>query len=152
MPTVSDFRENLKRIDVKSLTKLVVEQNQNAIVNLNREDQIFKQGIDSTGRSLPFYSPATQTIYDSEPPIDTRGENKGRTMPYNMFWTGDSYHSFYAYMKGNAVYITTSQRGRRLLLLNAGPDVFGLTDANKNILNWQIIAPKLNEAIRQKLL
>jgi hypothetical protein len=151
MPTVSDFRKNLKMVDVKSLTTLVVEQNQNEIVNLNREDQIFKQGVDSQGRPLPFYSMATQAIYDQDPPADTRGENKPFGESFNLFWSGDSYHSFFAYVKGDKLYITTSPRGRKLLLMNGGEEIFGLTTDNTYKVNWEIIAPKLNEAIRQKL-
>ena len=152
MPTVSDFRENLKKVDVKSLTKAAVDKTENEIVNLNREDQIFQKGIDSKGRSLFKYAPSTQAIFDSDPPVDTKGENKQRGTNYNLFWSGDSYYSFYAYVKGDKLYITSSQRGRRLLLKHGGDDIFGLTPENAIKANWEIIAPELNEAIRKQLL
>ena len=157
MPTVSDFRENLKKLTeqkVKSLTKAIVSDGivETKLINLNRHDQIFLKGIDSNGRSLFEYSPATQGIYDRKPPVDTMGENKPFNSPYNLFWSGDSYYSFWAYVKGNKLFITSSQRGRRLLLMHGGPDIFGLTPENAMIANWEIIAPRLNEAIRKELL
>jgi len=152
MPTVSDFLENLKKIDVKSLIKVCVDENEIKIINLNREDQIFRKGIDSDGRSLFNYSPATQNFYDNEPPVDHKGENKGERDRFNLFWTGDSYYSFYAYVKGDKLYITSSPRGRKLLMLNGGDEIFGLTNENSDIANWDIIAPCLNGKIRNKLL
>lgn len=152
MPTISDFLENVRSVDVKSLVKAIVSRNEIQIINLNREDQIFKKGIDSKGRSLFSYELATQGIYDANPPADTRGENKGVNRRYNMFWSGDSYASFYAYVKGDKLYVTTSARGRQLLILHGGTEIFGLTNNNSDIANWDIIAPALNDKIRQQLL
>ena len=152
MPTVSDFLSNVQKIDVKSLIKAVVSENEVQIINLNREDQIFQKGIDSQGQPLFHYERATQGFFDNNPPVDTRGENKGTNRRFNMFWTGDSYHSFYAYIKGNKLYITTSPRGRKLLIANGGEEIFGLTNKNSEVANWDIIAPKLNEKISNKLL
>ena len=152
MPTVSDFLENVKKIDVKSLIKACVSENEIRIINLNREDQIFKDGIDSNGQSLFNYAPATQNFFDKNPPTEHRGENKGERDRYNLFWSGDSYHSFFAYVKGNKLFITTSPRGRKRLMLHGGQEIFGLTNKNSEIANWDIIAPCLNEKIRKQLL
>lgn len=152
MPTISDFLENVRKIDVESLIKAVVSENQMAIIDLNRHDQIFEKGIDSLGQSLFNYAPATQEFYDKKPPADIMGENKGEDRRFNLFWTGDSYYSFYAYVKGDKLYITTSPRGRKLLIMNGGTEIFGLTNENSDIANWDIIAPKLNAKIKNKLL
>jgi len=152
MPTVSDFLINVKKIDVKSLIKAVVRENEVQIINLNREDQIFKKGIDSKGRSLFHYEQATQGFYDDNPPTDNRGENKGTDKRYNLFWTGDSYYSFYAYVKGDKLYITTSPRGRKLLMMHGGKEIFGLTNQNSDVANWDIIAPALNGKIKKLLI
>lgn len=152
MATVSDFRKNLKNVDVESLTKAIINDNQVVIVDLNREDQIAVRGIDSKGQSLSVYAPRTQSIYDASPPADLGGMFKTWKTAYNMFWTGKSYYGFKAYMKGMKLHITTNSRGRKLLFMNGGPDIFGLTPENADIVNWEIIAPKLNESIKKKLL
>jgi len=152
MPTVSDFLENVKKIDVKSLIEVCVAENEVKIINLNREDQIFDEGIDSNGQSFFNYAPMTQNFYDEKPPTDHKGENKGENRRFNMFWSGDSYYSFYAYVKGNKLYITTSRRGRKLLMMHGGKEIFGLTNRNSEIANWEIIAPCFNEKVRKQLL
>jgi hypothetical protein len=152
MPTVSDFLNNVRKIDVKSLIKAVVSENEIRIIDLNREDQIFKKGIDSNGRSLFHYELATQGMFDANEPLDTKGQNKSVSDRYNLFWSGDSYYSFYAYVKGDKLYITTSSRGRRLLQLHGGSEIFGLTNENSEIANWSIIAPALNVKIKNELL
>jgi len=152
MPTISDFLNNVQKIDVKSLIKAVVSENEIAIIDLNRRDQIFEKGIDSLGQSFFTYSQATQGFYDADDPTDGFGSNKGSDKRYNMFWSGDSYQSFYAYVKGNKLFITTSPRGRKLLIMHGGTEIFGLTNRNSDIVNWNIIAPKLNVKIKQQLL
>ena len=154
MPTVSDFRKNLMKIDVKSLTKAIVSEPgiQVQLVDLNREDQIALGGIDSKGQPLFTYAASTQGIYDANPPMDLGGMFKTWKKPYNLFWTGKSYYAFRAYVKGDSLYITTNPRGRKLLLMNGGDNIFGLTPENALIANWDIIAPKINEAFREQLL
>ncbi len=152
MPTVSDFLDNLKKVDVKSLTKVIVAEKNTVIVDLNREDQIFRDGVDSKGQPLFTYGPGTQIIYDSNPPANTEGMFKEWKTPFNLFWTGKSYYGFKAYVKGSKLYITTNSRGRKLLIMNGGAEIFGLTDDNAAIANWKIIAPELNAKIRDHLL
>ena len=152
MVTVSDFLENLRAIDFKSLTKTIVEDNQKAIVDLNRRDQIFDRGIDALGNKLPTYAASTQSIFDTKDNGSDMGRHKPKGYSYNLFWTGQSYYGFYAYVKGLNLYITTDTRGRKLLIQNGGENIFGLTLENQNKVNWQIIAPKINEEVRRKLL
>ena len=152
MVTVSDFLKNLRAIDFKSLTKTIVEENEKAIVDLNRRDQIFDKGIDAEGRKLSTYAPSTQSIFDTQDNGSDMGRHKPTGYSYNLFWTGQSYYGFYAYVRGLNLYITTNARGRKLLIQNGGENIFGLTLENQNKVNWQIIAPKINEAVREKLL
>lgn len=153
MVTVVDFLGNLQKVDVKSITETIVKEKEASIVDLNRYDQIFLQGVDADGKSLYTYSPFTQQFYDNDESImDRMGENKSRFDRLNMFWTGRSYHSFQAYVRGNSLYITADARARKLLIQNSSDSIFGLTDRNKEIVNWEIIAPELNDRIREMLL
>ena len=149
--TVSDFLANLRSVDIKSLTDTIISENQNKIIDLNREDQIFNKGIDATGQKLSTYAPATQSIFDTKEPNDTKGRHKPRGVSYNLFWTGESYRNFRAYRKGFNLFITSNSRGRKLLIENGGENIFGLTKINKDILNWSIIAVKLNDKVRKIL-
>ena len=114
MVTVSDFLKNLRGVDIKSLTKTIIEEEERQIVNLNRKEQIFEQGIDSEGKTLGNYSMATQGYYNADDPDDPMGSDKRVGTRYNLFWTGQSYYGFRAYMKGLKLFITTNPRGRRL--------------------------------------
>ena len=152
MATVSGFLDKVKNVDVKSLTKAVIQENERQIINLNRKDQIFDKGIDSEGKVLGNYSPSTQAFYDKDDPNDPMGSDKRAYSRFNLFWTGQSYYGFRAYMKGLKMFITTNSRGRKLLIENGGANVFGLTTENDRKVNWEIIAPKLNEKIRKILL
>lgn len=152
MVTVVDFLDNLKKVDVKSITEIIVKENEKVIVDLNRYDQIFIKGIDAEGKTLFTYSPFTQAFYDRDNIMDTMGKNKSRFDKYNMFWTGRSYSSFRAFVKGNKLHITADARARKLLIQNSSDSIFGLIDENQEKVNWDIIAPKLNEKIRDILL
>jgi len=152
MSTVSDLKKSLMQLDIRSLTEGIIESNEQIIVDLNREDQIFIDGIDSRGRSLDTYAKSTQRMYDKDPPADLTGMMKTYRTPLNLFWTGKSYYGFKTYTRGDSLFITTNSRGRKLLIENGGPAIFGLTPDNQEVVNWEIIAPELIEAIRKKIL
>jgi len=151
MSTVSDLKKRLEMVNVRSLTADIVKTHEQKIVDLNREDQIFIKGIDALGRSLEKYAQKTQKYYDDSPPSDTTGFIKDAGTPYNLFWTGKSYYGFKTYIRGDKLYITTNARGRKLLLENGSVSIFGLIPENQEVLNWEIIAPDLIEAIKKIL-
>lgn len=150
MVTVSDFLKNLRGVDINSLTDTIIKEEQVKIIDLNREDQIFRKGIDADGKSLPQYKKATQSFYNRNPPSDKKGQDKSGT--FNLFWTGESYKGFKAWREGLMLYVSTNARGVELFKMNGGSDIFGFTTENDKKINWEIIAPKLNEKIRKILL
>jgi len=149
--TIDDFIHNLNNVDVDKITSDVIKVKMDDIVDLNREDQIFQRGEDAKGRSLSKYSPRTQKIYNRHPPADLYGGDKAEGRTFNLFWTGTSYKGFKAWSKGRIMYITTNERGQKLLERNSSADIFGLNPENAEIANWEIILPVLNERI-QKIL
>ena len=154
--TVSDFLKNLRGVDIESLTDTIIKENHDQIVDLNRRDQILNRGVDADGKTLGGYAKSTQSFYDDDVELgivnDFTGADKSYNSSYNLFWTGKSYKGFKAWRDGLMLYITTNARGIKLLIQNGGENIFGLTTKNDNIVNWKIIAPKLNEKIRNKLL
>ena len=156
MTTVSDLKGKLMSIDIGSLVKSVVKENEKAIVDLNREDQIFQKGIDANGRSLFKYERSTQGTWLAEYRANLipnpKGGNKTFGEPYNMFWTGSSYNTFKAYLRGaTSLFITAAPFARKRLIDNSSPNIFGLTDDNERIANYDIILPALNEKIKKLL-
>lgn len=152
MSTVSDLKKRLLKVDVRSLTADIVKDKEQIIVDLNREDQIFIDGVDALGRPLDKYANNTQAYYDREPPNDLTGMFKTGGESFNLFWSGKSYYGFKTYIRGNNLYITTNQRGRTLLIENGGSNIFGLTPDNQEVVNWEIIAPELIEQIKKQVL
>lgn len=159
MTTVSDFLRKVEAIDMKSLIESVVEENEKQILDLNREKQIFEQGIDSKGRSLFKYERSTEGQWLSEyrqgtiqNPKGGEGGRKKFGNPYNLFWSGSSYNTFKTYMKGySQLFITAAPFARKRLIQHGGNDIFGLTADNVFYVNYRIILPALNEKLKKLL-
>lgn len=156
MVTVSDFLKNLRGVDINSLTDTIIKEEQVKIIDLNRRDQILNKGIDSEGKGLGGYAMSTQGYYNDDVEsgyvTDFTGANKKYNKTYNLFWTGESYKGFKAWREGLMLYVSTNARGIELFKMNGGSDIFGFTTENDKKINWEIIAPKLNEKIRKILL
>lgn len=159
MTTVSDLLHKIEAIDMGSLIQSVVEENEKAIVDLNREVQIFQQGIDSQGRSLSKYEPSTdgqwREEYQSGSIQNPKGGENGRKKlgnTYNLFWSGSSYNTFKTYMRGySQLFITAAPFARERLIDHGGRDIFGLTPDHVFYVNYKIILPALNEKLKKLL-
>lgn len=104
---------------------------QQAIIDLNTQNQLFDKGIDSKGKSLGIYRPLT---------IEIRREKGLQTSHVQLFFEGEFYASFhinvglgYFEIDGNPI------KPNMDLTERYGDDIFGLTDESKEILaGWLI--------------
>lgn len=107
---------------------------QQDILDLNRQNQLFDKGIDSTGRSLADigggYAPVTIQIKTA------KGQPTDRV---TLRDTGEFYASFYIVLGEKEFYIEADpmKPGGVNLLEEWGKDVLGLTDESKRqLVEW----------------
>ena len=102
------------------------------IIDLNTEDQLFEQGIDSKGRSLGDYSIAT-----IEGTSNFRGKKqKGQRYDHiTLKDTGDFYRSFRIELTGSTFKIVADgQKEETNLFAEYGIDIIGLTQFNMSVV------------------
>lgn len=111
---------------------------QDRILDLNRMDQLFNKGIDSTGKLLSDiggnYSPFTIEV------------KKGKGLPFahvTLFDTGEFYDSFELMVTQTFIDITANPiKDDTNLFTEWGKDILGLTEESKEIL-LDLLIPKI---------
>lgn len=102
------------------------------IIDLNTEEQLFEQGIDSTGRKLGEYAIAT-----IEGTKNFRGK-KQKGQPYDHITlkdTGAFYKSFQIKYEGTSLRITADgQKDDTNLFQEYGIDIVGLTEDSMSVV------------------
>lgn len=108
---------------------------QRFIIDLNTEEQLFEQGIDSLGASLGDYTDFTKTVKSI----------KGQRIDHiTLEDTGEFYKSFAIKVKNGGFLITADgQKEDTNLLEEYGKEILGLTDENLQIVI---------DAIKEKLI
>jgi len=102
------------------------------IIDLNTQEQLFEQGIDSKGRSLGEYSIAT-----IEGTRNFLGKKqKGQRFDHiTLKDTGDFYKSFAVQLEGTTIRITADgQKEDTNLFQEYGIDIVGLTEDSMSVL------------------
>jgi len=145
--TAYDYIQKMERVisELPKESHRIIRQNEEEILNLNRDSQLYNKGIDSDGqRIFPTYSPFTRLIKRSEGKIFNH---------VTLFDTGDFYNGFRikfnGYGKPFNIYSTDSKSSE--LQENYGTNIFGLTDQNEKYVNYEIIKPDLEKFIKRNL-
>lgn len=144
--TVSDYMERLIRVQSQIGNEVddIINSKEEEILNLNREDQLFDKGIDVNGSLLGKYR---NTLSGS-----TRGYPKSAGDPFNFYDTGSLFSGFSLLSEGNANKVVINNSDSKVsLLTNKYGDFIGLTEENKNKLNYEIIYPELMLFIKKYL-
>lgn len=114
-----------------------VEDNEEFIVELNSEDQLYEEGINSLGVFIADYAPYSDV---------TKQIKAQKGQPYNRVTlrdTGDFERSFYLHITNEQFKIDASDMKRRELMLSYGDEIMGLTEENKFVVAWEFIFPAL---------
>jgi hypothetical protein len=129
------LQKNLKNATSENELMKVLFQNQTfrkLIIDLNTQEQLFEQGIDSKGRSLGEYSIAT-----IEGTRNFLGKKqKGQRFDHiTLNDTGAFYRSFAVQLEGNTIRITADgQKEDTNLFQEYGIDIVGLTEDSMSVL------------------
>jgi len=145
--TAYDYIQKMERVisELPKESHRIIRQNEEEILDLNRDRQLYDKGIDSNGqRIFPPYSAVTRLIKRSQGNIFNR---------VTLFDTGDFYEGFRIKLNGYGnpfnIYSTDSKSSD--LQEKYGSSIFGLTRQNEDYLNYQIIKPELEKFIKQNL-
>lgn len=134
----------IKRVSKLDVNKIVRQSLSNTsiqqdILDLNKEDQLYDKGIDSTGDSLGEYSTAT-----IEGTVNFEGKKqKGQRFDHiTLKDTGEFYDSFiFKNNKDNFEIEADTLKEGTDLIDNFGKDILGLTDENKTKLGQWLVEP-----------
>lgn len=144
--TVRDYIDKAKRVQSQIGNEIddIARSLEDKILDLNREDQIFKRGIDIDGQLLGKYRNNLRG--------NTRGYPKEAGDPFNFFDTGALFSGFNLLSEGNKNKITIENTDSKAKLLSTKYGEFvGLTEENKRKLNYEIIYPELMKFIKTYL-
>jgi len=138
--------DNAKKLTDEKLWTFALNDKfvQDEIIKMNTIDQLFDEGIDSTGASLGEYSPFT---------INLKRKKQQPTDRVTLYDEGDFYNSFVIVVGSSFFDIEADDFSKydRPLFEVYGEDVAGLTDFNKQRLK-EILLVKYVEYIRRTLL
>jgi hypothetical protein len=140
--TVRDYIDKAKRVQSQIGNEIddIVRSYEDEILDLNREDQMFKKRININGSAFGIYVKDYKGM--------TKGYPKEKGKPYNLFKTGALYEGFNLLSKGNENKIIIDNSDSKKDIYK---DLIGLTKENKDVLNYEIIYPELMKFIKQYL-
>lgn len=143
--TAFDMIQRIEKViaDIPKETEKIIKINEQEILDLNREKQLYEKGIDSNGKRLIPYSPYTVALKRLKGEI------------YNhptLFDLGDFYKGFKIKYNGlsNPFNIFSTDSKSSDLIEKYG-DIFGLTKENEKYLNYEIIKPELERFIKKNI-
>lgn len=120
---VKQIKNNINKLR-QSIDDIVldsVKDNEGYIVELNSEEQLYEQGIYSTGSRLPRYEPMTISIKQG------KGQPTDRV---TLRDEGDFHDKFFISYGTDSFTIGSSDWKSDILVGDWGKEIFGLTDEN----------------------
>lgn len=144
---LTDVINNIKRLDQSKIQFKIFKDKQigEFIVDLNRVEQLFKQGINSDGEIFGGYASDQGTV-------SFKGNTKQKKFndPYILYDEGDFYKSFDVKFTKDEFNITANdvKEDGTVLTEVYGKDIIGLTIESKNELAKKILPILIAEAKR----
>ena len=119
-----------------------IMRNEEAIVKMVAEEQLYERGIEGRGIEIASYKPyAPRTI--------KKKQRKGQ--PYDRVTlrdTGEFHKSLKVVFDDNGFYVTSTDDKAQYLLKRYGKPIFRLTDENLKILLNEYIRPSLKAKLK----
>jgi len=137
MATAATYLENLIRVrdSIPVEVSKIAYKKEIEIIDLNREDQLFKNSILPTGLLSNSYKRNYKGF--------GRGYPKTKDKPFNFFETGAMFSAFRMKTDGFELEIYNNSPTVDAVSALAGGNIIGLTPQNEERLNWKIIYPDL---------
>lgn len=148
MATVKDFLERLKRVNVKSITVAIINENQKQITELNIDT--LAKGRNYENELVGVYKPLTELIASESSPKPLLPKIAGE--PYNFVWSGDLVGNIKAESKADKILFDSTGKGTgdKLEFVEKNK-LIGLTIDKEQVLNNDILRPNYVKKIKNAL-
>ena len=149
MGTVKDLLNKLKGVDIPSLTKSVIKENEKEIIELNTDNM--SKGLDRNDKLIGTYSKTTELIAEeSKKTSPFPLEKKIAGKPYNLVWQGNLLpNTFITYIKNKIIFDSTGSGTGDKLFFVEDKKILGVSGKNAEIINNKIIKPDLQKAFKK---
>jgi len=138
MSKLRNLAGRFKTLNINTMLDSAIMQTEKELTDLNKNQ--LKQGQDSNGSALPYYSQVS---------IDVYGKSAG---PWTLHDTFSFYNGFFANIKRDSISIfSTDNKTQMLLDKTSDNDIFGLHINNRITYSLNFILPYLQSNIKSHL-
>jgi hypothetical protein len=151
-PKLHKLIDNVKNLETNKICFLVFRDKtvQKIVIDLNRIDQLFFEGVKSDGSTLPLY----QGVYNKVYTFEGNSRTKAQGEPYALYDTGDFYKSFRLIQDKTGFKILANDEkedGTLQDMYGNGVPILGLTEESISKLTEEV-QPYIIQAIREQIL
>lgn len=119
---IDKFKKVGKELETGEIAKKIVRDNDNILIDMNAQDQLYAKGVNRLGVRIDEYQPYRPLT------IQVKIEKR---QPYDRVTlkdTGEFYDSFYVETAEDRFYIKASDEKTNWLIKKYGAEIFGLTN------------------------
>lgn len=119
---IEKFKKVGEELDTGEIAKKIVRDNDNILIDMNEQDQLYAKGVNRLGVRIDEYQPYRPLT------IQVKIEKR---QPYDRVTlkdTGEFYDSFYVETAEDRFYIKASDEKTNWLVKKYGAEIFGLTN------------------------
>lgn len=119
---IDKFKKVGEELDTGEIAKKIVRDNDNILIDMNAQDQLYAKGVNRLGVRIDEYQPYRPLT------IQVKIEKR---QPYDRVTlkdTGEFYDSFYVEAAEDRFYIKASDEKTNWLIKKYGAEIFGLTN------------------------
>lgn len=119
---IDKFKKVGEELDTGEIAKKIVRDNDNILIDMNAQDQLYAKGVNRLGVRIYEYQPYRPLT------IQVKIEKR---QPYDRVTlkdTGEFYDSFYVETAEDRFYIKASDEKTNWLIKKYGAEIFGLTN------------------------
>jgi hypothetical protein len=136
---------NLKELEVNVIKTIerTIKDNENIIIDMNTEDQLYDKGINRLGVELMDfkpYTPFTVSVKKKKGQVTTRVTLRDE---------GDFQKSFYIEYSAESFEIKASDEKTEALMKKYGKQIMGLSDINFKEIAFEYVAPEVLKEIQK---
>ena len=149
MDLISELRSRVASFydDLSSgkMMQEIILDNEGVICDMNAEDQLYEQGVNSLGVDISDYAPYSPvTVWIKE----EKGQPTDRV---TLRDEGDFESSFYVTASLDGFAIRASDWKAEKLIKKYGTDIMGLTEENMDSLRWDYVYFELMQRLKKEL-
>ena len=149
---ISTLLERVKRFNSDltegKIFQEVIKENENVIIDMNAENQLFEKGVNALGVSISSYRPYSDKTVEIK---------KMKGQPFDRVTlrdTGDFHSAFFVRVSRENFSIDSTDWKTKKLVKKYGDqkgDIFGLTDENLTELITEYVAPEVLEIAKNMI-